>query len=308
MRQVAKKDFATIIGYCSLLIWATAALQVSLIRKLPTFEILAITFSIGFFFTLFKLTIEKGWKKLLRQPMAVWCIGTCVLFINNSLYISAFKYAPLAQVDLIDYLWPVMVILLGNVVLCEAFRFKYIIASFIGLFGAYLVISNHYLLSSIQSKYWMGYGLAFASALVWSGYTIFLRFFSKTPIEMIGIYCGFAAIGALLTHSQIEMTVLPNSLQWLLLIIMGVTIQGAAYFFWDIGTKHGNLQLLSILSYGNPVLSIMFLAWFGLAQMTWKLAVSAFLVSIAGLIASIDWRSQLNLLRAIKIKSHSILK
>ena len=101
---------------------------------------------------------------------------------------------------------------------------------------------------------------------------------------------------------------MPTFNQWLQLFVMGITTQGLAYFCWDIGAKHGNIQLLSILSYGNPILSVSFLACFGLAAMSVKLAISALMVSTAGLIASVEWRKPKLVLSRTKIANDRLLE
>lgn len=278
----------TSIGYISLLIWATLASLISLVISIPTFEILAIVFFVSFFFTALKLTLYSEWYKV-KQPLLIWCIGTLGVFGNESLFFTAFKYAPPAQVTLIFYLWPLIVFLVSALLLNEKFTYRHILACFIGLTGIYFAIAYGQNIKNFSLHYFKGYFFAFSSACVWSSYTIASKKFKQTPIEMIGLYCGIGSIIALILHSHYEITVNPNIRQFIIIFIMGLTTEGLAYFLWDFGIKNGNYKLLCLLSYGNPLVSILLLILLGLTQPTMILALASLLVISSAVISEFKW-------------------
>lgn len=282
------KRFATIIGYCGLLLWTMAASLTAFVKSIPTFQLLSTTFGISFLGTVIYLTATGRWYKL-KQPIGLWILGILGLLGTNIFYVYAFKRAPAEQADLIIYLWPILVVLFSGLLPKESFTAKHIVAAILGFIGAYFLITKGEGLAGFELKYTMGYLWALISALSWSCYTLVSRYYGKTPIEAIGIYYGFCMVFCLILHTQFETTVAPSTPQWLALLFMGATVYGLAYFFWDFGIGRGHFKLLSILSYGNPILSIGLLIVFGFAKPSIWLFVAALLVTLAGIVATLSW-------------------
>ena len=117
---------------------------------------------------------------------------------------------------------------------------------------------------------------------------------------MIGVYCGAGALIALLGHWQFDTYVAPTIAQWFILIIMGFTTHGIAYFLWDIGIKQGDFKLLSVLSYFMPVGSVLLLITFGYTQASLSLALACLLVTTGSLIACVNWRVLIGKYRRVR--------
>lgn len=282
------KTSATLIGYCGLFFWTIAAALVASVENIPIFQVLSTALGVSFSVTALYLTFTKRWF-LLKQPLLLWIVGILGIFGNDVLYIAAFKFAPPVQADLIAYLWPIFVIVFSGLLPREKFSIKHVLAGILGFAGVCFLITEGEALSSFQLQYLPGYCFALGSAIVWSIYTLIARHYGKTRSEMIGLYCGFGMLFSIVAHFQFETTVTPTSTQWFVMLIMGLTTQGLAYFFWDFGIKRGNFKLLNVLSYGNPVLSVLLLIVFGFAQPSFSLFIACILVTAGGLIASISW-------------------
>lgn len=281
------KKYPTLIGYCALIFWALAAPFVVKIKTLPIFETLSIVFSVSFIFSAAKLTVCKQWSKL-KQPWILGIVGFVGIYGNDVLYIAAFQNAPAAHADLINYLWPIIVILLTGFLPNEKLTFRHLFAAASGFAGIYVLIGHGH--TGFNHDYLFGYFLALMDALVWSAYTLLARHYGKSPVEIIGIYCGIGAIFSIIIHLNLETFVIPSTMQWIILMSMGLVTQCLAYFFWDFGIKKGNFKMLTILSYGNPVLSVFFLIMFGMADLSSELFIACFLVTIGGAIGIIPWQ------------------
>lgn len=278
----------TALGYLSLLMWATAALFTTHVLRLPTFEILSITFLVSFLLTATKLTITQTWHKI-KQPWVIWLIGIMGTYGNDLLYVAAFKNAPPVQADLLNYLWPIMVILFAGFLPREKFTVKHILAATLGFAGAYILVTGGHGINGFASQYSAGYILAIFDAIVWSIYTLLSRHYGSTPVEMIGMYCGVGAVLSLITHGTVETWTTPNMGELITMVIMGLTTQGAAYFLWDTGIKKGNFKMLSILAYGNPILSVALLIAFGQAAFTYSIGISCVFVVAGAFIGGVNW-------------------
>lgn len=290
---------ATLIGYYGLFFWTIAPVLVSSVRNIPTFQVLCTALGVSFTSTALFLTYTKRWK-LLKQPIRLWIIGILAIYGNDVLYIAAFKYAPPAQADLISYLWPILVILFSGLLPKEKFTLKHLLAGLLGFTGIYVLLNDRAEFSQFQTEYVIGYLLALGSAIVWSIYTLTARHYGQTRSEAIGVYCGVGMLCSLLTHYHLETFVPPTSEQWLAMITMGLTTQGLAYFCWDYGVKRGDFKLLNVLSYSNPIVSVLLLIVFGYAEPSLALLSACVLITLGGMMAGISWPRHLKQAQIIK--------
>lgn len=279
---------ATLIGYGALLMWSCYALMVTVLKSVPTFEILSVVFLGGFAVIACRLTKRGEWYKI-KQPWLVWVVGIGGIVGNDFTNIAALKAAPPIQVELINYLWPMLVVVLTSLLPGERFTTKHFISGIVGLMGVYVLVTHNQGLAGFNWSYLQGYILALSGSLIWATYCIISRYHQKTPMEMLGMYFGVGAVLSLICHFSYEATVIPRLGQWGILLAMVVTTSGLAYYCWDYSCKKGNVKLLSILTYGNPVLSAILLIIFTSAQYSHYLAIAASLVVLASVISSVRW-------------------
>lgn len=272
---------ATLIGALAVLMWGTlAALTVSL-RTVPPFQLLAMTFGIAFASGCLWLLLTGGPRRfsMFIQPAPFWLLAIAGLFAYHALYFIALRLAPAAEANLINYLWPLLIVLLSALVPGGGrLRAAQVVGAMMGLAGTALLIGSGGDLRAEPNSLW-GYAAALSCALVWSSYSVVNRRFAGVPSEaMIGI-CGAVALLGLLTHLLFEGgTVRPAGGEWLALAAMGIGPLGLAFLAWDYGTKHGELPVLGTLAYGAPVMSTLLLVLLGLAPLSVELLVACALV------------------------------
>lgn len=274
----------TMVGYLGLLLWSTSGVLATYVVNLPTFEVLSIAFFTSFFVSTINLLIKRKWF-ILKQRVALWIIGIIGIFGSESLYIAAVKYAPTSHIDLIYYTWPLMFIMLSRLFLKERIRRSYLVAATLSFFSIYLLILRSQSSDTgYHNQYMFGYILAVADAFFSSLYVLGQRYFKETPTELIGVFCGIGMICSLLCHFQFEFTVVPNLKELLIMIYMGLSTQGIAYFLWDYGVKRGNYLSLSILSYTNAFVSMIWLVLFGITEFSFDLLAAFGLMTVALLV------------------------
>lgn len=289
LKKETKPIKFTLIGCVALFIWAFSAFFVTNLSNLPLFETLTIALSISFLFQLIRNRNSFSFTGYQGNKKRYWVLSALCFNGNLLFYILAFKYAPPEQADLIVYLWPSLVIVFSHFFLpTENVQLKHIGALFIGILGITLLISNKTDLKSFSiSSHLSGYAFAFLCALLWSIYMITDKKHAHTTSskQMAGFYCGLGILPALTLHLLFETTVLPSIGQCVYLLIYGIAMFGLAYNFWEIGTRKGNFKLLTVLSYCNPVASVLLLVVFGKAEASPILGISSVLVVTSALIA-----------------------
>ena len=133
------------IGALAVLMWGTlAALTVSL-HTVPPFQLLTMTFGIAFASGSLWLLITGGPGRflLLKQPGSFWLLAIVGLFAYHALYFVALRLAPAAEANLINYLWPLLIVLLSALVPgAGRLRAAQLVGAFMGLAGTALLIGG----------------------------------------------------------------------------------------------------------------------------------------------------------------------
>jgi drug/metabolite transporter (DMT)-like permease len=279
---------ATLTGLSAILMWSLLAVLTVAAGRIPAFQLLATTFAIG------AVAASASWIgrpdaiRALKQPLLAWVVGVGGLFGYHALYFVALRLAPPAEAGLLNYLWPLLIVLFSSLLPGERLAPHHIIGAVLGLAGTVLLLvgnaSTHF-----EPAHRAGFVAAFVAAFVWAGYSVVSRKLKSVPTDAVAGFCLVTALLAFAVHLTIEVTVWPDSIgQWLAIAALGVGPVGAAFYAWDIGMKRGDIRVLAAASYATPLLSTGFLIIAGFATPSANIAVAAALIAGGGLIAAKD--------------------
>lgn len=256
----------TLIGSLAILLWGTLAVLTVASGPVPPFQLTAMSFAIAAFSAVAKwLVMGEGIVKQFLLPRKAWLVGIGGLFGYHALYFTALKFAPPVEASLVNYLWPLFIVLLSALATGERLRRNHLLGALMGFAGAALAVTQGQL-SGLDPAHWPGLLAAFGCAVVWAGYSVLSRTLHNVPNNAVGVYCAATALLALACHLAFETTVWPEGWQWLALLALGLGPVGIAFFLWDWGCKHGNIRLLGQLGYFTPPLTVGLLIAFGLAE------------------------------------------
>jgi drug/metabolite transporter (DMT)-like permease len=224
----------------------------------------------------------------LRQPAAAWIVGVGGLFGYHALYFLALRFAPPAEAGLLNYLWPLLIVLFSALLPGERLAPHHIIGAVLGLAGTVLLFAGNSTGGFTPGQV-PGLIAAFIAAFVWAAYSVLSRKLKSVPTDAVAGFCLATALLAAVVHGLVETTVWPDSLaQWLAISALGVGPVGAAFYAWDIGMKRGDIRVLGAASYATPLLSTAFLILAGFAKPSANIAIAAILIAGGGLIAAKD--------------------
>ena len=265
---------ATLSGLLAIVLWSSLALLTTSTDGLPPFEVLTLGFGFAAVFGFLRTAVRgrSGWRQL-RQPWSALGLTTAALFGYHALYFIALKRAPAVEANLLNYLWPLLIVLFAALLPGVRVRGLQIAETLLGLVAAVVLVTRASGLE-IQPRYVPGYLAALAAAVVWAAYSVLNRRHAQVPSEAIIAACALVAALGLLAHLGFEQTVMPRFSQWLVLALMGIGPVGAAFLLWDHGTKHGDIAVLGSLSYLAPLLSTLLLVLAGRAEPHWSQAVA----------------------------------
>lgn len=275
---------ATLTGFSAILMWSLLAVLTVLTGRVPPFQLLAMTFAVGGVFGL-AWVAQQGALGALRQPVRVWALGVGGLFGYHALYFTALRLAPPAEAGLLNYFWPLLIVLFSGLLPGERLPLKSVAGALLGLAGTIILFLGKG--TALALDHTAGYAAALCAAFVWAGYSVLSRRFAYVPTATVAGFCVATAVLAALAHMLTETTVWPQgSTQWLAVLLLGIGPVGIAFYVWDMGVKRGDIRLLGVASYAAPILSTVFLVLAGFAKASASLALAALLISGGGLIAA----------------------
>lgn len=277
---------ATGVGLTAVLMWATLGLFTAASGSVPPFQMNALCFAFSGTLALIVVRLRSRSFAALRQPVAPWLVGVLGLFGFHFLYFTSLRNAPPVEANLINYLWPLLIVLFSGLLPGERLRWFHLVGAGLGLVGAALLVTRGRGLD-LDPRYALGYGAAILSALTWSSYSVISRRFGAVPTDAVAGFCLATAALSAVCHLALEETVWPATAgQWAAIVALGAFPVGAAFFTWDYGLKRGNIQVLGAAAYLAPLLSTLLLIAFGYGAFTWPVAAACVLITVGALVAA----------------------
>lgn len=278
---------ATLIGFSAIVMWSLLAALTAASGPIPPFQMNAMCFAIGALAAALAWVREPARAKALRQPPLVWLHGVAGLFGYHALYFAALRIAPPAEASLVNYLWPLLIVVFSSLLPGERLRGFHIAGALLGFVGVAALSWSADL--AARPEHALGYALAFAAALFWAGYSVLSRRMASVPTDAVVGFCAVTAILSLAAHLAFETTIWPQGAgAWAAVIALGLGPVGAAFYAWDIGCKRGDIRMLGVSAYAAPLLSTIALVVSGVAQATASLWLACALIVSGALVASAD--------------------
>jgi drug/metabolite transporter (DMT)-like permease len=288
------KRSATLIGMTAILMWSLLALLTVASGTVPPFQLAAMTFAIGACVGALSWIVRPGGWRALRQPLVAWLVGVGGLFGYHALYFISLRFAPPAEAGLVNYLWPLLIVLFSALLPGERLAAHHLVGALLGLAGTIVLFAGRGLSGSLLA-YLPGLSAAFAAAFIWGAYSVLSRRLAAVPTDAVAGFCAATSLLAAICHRLLEQTVWPQTtVQWLAVIALGIGPVGAAFYTWDIGMKRGDIRVIGAAAYATPLLSTGLLILAGYAETAATLVVAAILIAGGGLIAAKDMLSRRN--------------
>lgn len=241
---------ANLYALGAIALWASlASLGVSL-THVPPFLLTGIALVIG---------SVPAWPLVVRDP-AQWrvplptlALGVYGLFAYHFLLFIALRHAPAVEANLVNYLWPLLIVVLSPVLLPGVrLRPAHVLAALLGFGGAALAIAGG---RELSGELAWGYVPALAAAFIWASYSLLTKRVAAFPTTAIGLFGLVSGVLSLLCHAALEPATALQWRDWGLLALLGLGPLGASFFLWDKALKLGDARQIGILSYITPLAS-----------------------------------------------------
>ncbi len=251
--------------------------------SIPSFLVLGVAFLISGSISLF---YHKAW----HIPLKTLLIGSGGIFGYHFLYFMAFTFAPAVEVNLINYLWPVLIVALTPLVLSGyKLHLQHLLGVGLGLIGASLIVTGGSF--HPQVSYFPGYLLALGAALTWALYSLLTKRLPAFDSSAVSAFTFISGILSLLFYfvsgGSIGQFTQLSGREWLIVILIGIGPLGGAFFLWDFALKRGDPRTIGSLAFLTPLLSTLILILFGGEHLTIFNAIALVLIIGGAIIGSI---------------------
>jgi len=266
---------ANLYALGAIALWALlASLGVSL-KHVPPFLLTGVALLVGSLLALpFVLRDCALWK----IPAATLALGIYGLFGFHFLLFIALRHAPAVEANLVNYLWPLFMVVLAPMFLRGVrLRGVHVAAALLGFAGAAIAILGAAGGSATGGWSW-GYLPALGSALIWASYSLLTQRVAAFPTAAIGLFGLVSGLLSLLCHWVLEPAAALSAQDWLLLAVMGLGPLGAAFFLWDKALKLGDARQIGILSYLTPLGSTALLMGVSGRALSWSIGLAAAMI------------------------------
>jgi drug/metabolite transporter (DMT)-like permease len=277
MSRTAQAHFCA-LGAIAL--WAGLATLGVALSHVPAFALTGLALIVG------SVPTWARWRQW-RVSAAALALGVYGLFGFHFLLFIALRSAPAVQANLVNYLWPLLIVVLAPLLLPGLrLRLVHVLAAGLGFVGAALAILGGH---TLDSAWAWGYVPALGSALVWATFSLGSRRMALAgrgfPTAALGLF-GLVSGGlALFCHALLEPAVHLTLRDGALIALMGLGPLGGAFLLWDRALKLGDPRTIGVLSYITPLASTLLLIVFTGREFTVWIGLSALLIVGAALLA-----------------------
>ncbi|TNI64235.1 EamA family transporter, partial [Aeromonas media] len=160
-------DKSTGFALLTILLWASLAALTSRITSVSPLVLVGLVL---FFCGAGTLPFWRQW----RASRLTWLVTITALLLYHLLLFMSFRHAPVLEANLINYLWPLCIILFTPLLLPgHPLSLHHLLAGALGLAGSVLVMVDGKL--QLQQAHLPGYLLALGAAIVWGAYSVLSR-------------------------------------------------------------------------------------------------------------------------------------
>ena len=159
-----QKTEALFLGLLTIVCWGSLATFGKLLTHLPPFYILSVTFFLGALPSLIK-------PREIFPSFKIFLIGTLGYFGYHFFLFYAFRFAPAVEANLINYMWPILLVLATPIFFRDQkLKWYHIAGGALAVVGCFLLVRGSG--GELNHDSMKGYLLAGFAAITWPAYSI----------------------------------------------------------------------------------------------------------------------------------------
>ncbi len=246
---------ATVSALAAIVLWGALATLAVRLRDVPPFLLVGVAL----------LLVSAIWLRRVSwrtvQPRTL-LLGVYGFFAYHFCLFLALRLAPPVEANLLNYLWPLLIVVLSPVVLPRtALQRRHVVGALVGFGGAALLVTGGHL--GFETRHAAGYVLALSAAVIWSTFSLVSRRLGGFRTASISSFCLASGALALVCHALLEPRYAFRAADVPPLLAIGLGPMGAAFYLWDRALGEGDPRVIGTLAYLTPLLSTLLLAFSG---------------------------------------------
>ena len=282
----------------TVLIWATLATVAKIILSdIPNFEALAVSSAFAFVFLLIVNIVNGSIKEMKhykpRDCLMMSGLGFLGLFLYSALYYYGIAVLSSQEACILNYLWPMMIVVFACILLKEKLTLRKIIAMAMSFAGIVVLTLGSGGVSSGNRLFGI---IACVTAAVCYGLFSVLNKMHRLHqgITMMWIWLTVAVCSAIAGWLFEEWQPI-TGWQWAGIAWLGIVVNAVAYLLWAIALKGAaDSAKIANLAYLVPFLSIVLSALVLKEQITYTAVIALVLIVGGILLQSITIRKPTN--------------
>lgn len=202
-------------------------------------------------------------RRTLRQifvaPRRIVALGAVGIFGYHALLFVALEQAPPVEANLLNYLWPLFMVVLAPAIARERPRASFLASALVGFVGAGLVVTQGESLH-VEGRHALGYALAATAAFVWASFSLILKRLGPEGEDRMALFAVTALAASFVLALMTGGVAPPPGRALLAAAWLGAGPMGIAFHCWGRALALGSAARIGVLSYLAPLLSTLALA------------------------------------------------
>lgn len=256
-----KKEY--LFASTTIFFWgSSAAINALLLKSLSTMTVLFYTSVIAVIFLAVynavtgRMTLLKNISG--RDFLTMCGVGFLGTFMYNGLLYFGMTLMKAQQAFIINYLWPIMVVVFSCVILKQKMTPRKGISLLLSFFGVAVVATEGNLLG-LGGVNLVGTGACILAAVCYGLYSVLTIKVTHDKFVAMMIYYGVCAVISTVVLAAGEGFSPLDAGQWPGILWDGVLVYGVAYTTWALALDLGDTAKLSNLAYLTPFVSLVWI-------------------------------------------------
>jgi len=271
----------------SIILWAsTAAIGKLLLTEITGLQLIFYTFPFTII-SLFLIAWSQNKLRLLRQYtktdyLRMIGMGFLGCYLYYLLLFGALKNAPAQEAFIVNYLWPVMVVIFAALLLKEQLTWRKVLGILISFIGVYIVITKGDVLGFTFSNLKADL-FSLVSAIAYGLFSVLGKKDDYERLTSILVYYVFGFIFVAITVFLVSSVPIVSFKQLIGLAWLGVMTNGLAFVFWFKALEYGDTAKMANYAFLAPFLSLVYI-YFLLGERILLSSVIGLIVIVVGIL------------------------
>jgi len=288
--NISQKTLGIIYISLCILLWSLLGIFVKFAQSnLDHYQYMFYSSIVSFLSLLVVSFFNKKIKEILYYSKKVLVFLLFLGFLDFSFYLLlyfGYHNANSLEVLVIQYTWPIFIVVLSIIILKEEFTKRKLVAVILGFTGIFLVLTKGDILSfSFRSIDILL--IVMLSAFCFALFSVLSKKVKISSVNAVMIYFLGATIYSFITMQTFSNLIVPTIKDCISILVNGVLINGISYIFWIKGLQIFDASKVAPFTFIIPILSAFFLILVFDEPVLIVYFVGLAFVIIAGLINSV---------------------